>query len=86
MKKLILILISLLIAETALANNYEEAVRKASEAYYIQSGVKDNVDRFAKEFERKYIPVIIIQNGGVVMFLVQGLAGDQWKLGYKWEF
>jgi hypothetical protein len=87
MKKLITILISLLITQTALAqDNYEEAARKAAEAYYIQSGVKDNVDRFSKEFERRYVPVIVVQNGGIVMFLVQGIAGDQWKIGYKWEF
>jgi hypothetical protein len=85
MKKLMLI--SLWIAQPAIAqSNYDEAISKATEAYYIQSGIKDTIDKFSKEFERRYVPVMIVQNGGMVIFLVQGVAGDKWKLAYKWEF
>ena len=66
--------------------NYSEAVRKASEAFAIQTGIKDHVDRFAKDIERKYVPVIIVNNGSIIVFLVEGLATDQWKIGHKWDF
>jgi hypothetical protein len=67
-------------------DNYNEAVRKASEAWYEGSDLKPQVTRFTKEFERKFIPVVIVHNGGLLVFLVQGLANDNWRLGYKWEF
>lgn len=79
-------MLSLLTPQITLANNYEEAVRKASEAYLIQSGYKDNLEEYARTIERQYIPVVIVQNGSVLVFLINGFAGDQWKIGYKWEF
>lgn len=77
----------ILLCQPALAkDNYEEAVRKSSQVWYENSELKPTIDRFTRDIERKYVPVIIVKNGGILVFLVQGLASDQWKIGYKWDF
>lgn len=79
-------MLTMLMPKVATANNYDEAVRKAAEAYAVQSGIKDNIENKIRDIERRYVPVVIVQNGGVLIFLVQGFVGEQWRIGYTWEF
>lgn len=84
--KLQLILLLLALTTQARANSEQDAMNKAAEAAYIQSGIKDNVERFSKDFERRYIPVFIIDNGGIVMFIAETFYRDEVRLKYTWRF
>jgi hypothetical protein len=85
-KKLATLMLAILMPRLAIASEYNEAVRKAAEAFAVQSGIKDNLENRIRDIERRYVPVVIVQNGGVLIFLVQGFVGDQWRIGYTWEF
>ncbi len=86
MVKMIVILLMLVTLQAQAENNYNEATRKALEAAYIQTGVKDNVDQYARGLERRYVPVFVKQHGGWVMFLIQTFRDDKVWVVYKWEF
>ncbi len=82
----LLLILTLLLTTQAKANSEQDAMNKAAEAAYIQSGVRDNIERFSKEFERRYIPVIIVDNGGIIMFVAETFYRDEIRLKYTWRF
>lgn len=80
-------MISLLIARTATAQNeYDEAVRRAAEAFAIQSGLREDAEQYAMRLERRFVPVFVKQHGGWVVFLVQTFRNDKVWIAHKWEF
>ncbi len=83
--KLALILMCLLTLQ-AKANSEQDAINKAAEAAYIQSGVKDNIDAYTRDFERRYIPVFIVNNGGILVFIAESVYHDEIRLKYSWSF
>lgn len=86
MRKILLALTIVLQTQHSLANSQQDAINKAAEAAYIQSGVRDNVDHLYRDVERRYIPIFIVDNGGIIMFLVQNFNKDEVKISYKWSY
>lgn len=72
--------------QKAKANSEQEATRKAAEAAYIQSGTRDLVERYAKNLERRYVPVFVMKHGGIVMFLAETVINEQIRIKFEWSF
>lgn len=86
MRTLLSLALLLLSSSLQAKANYDDAARKAAEAAYIQSGISENVDRYLQNVERKFVPVFIINNGGVFAFVAQTIYSEQFILKYQWSF
>lgn len=63
-----------------------DALQTAAQAYYIQSGLKDNVDDKLKRYEREYIkPLPIELRQTVVWGLILGRIIQEKRIVYSWE-
>ena len=67
-------------------DEYKKAVTKAAEAYYIQSGIDRDVNKAYKEFERKYIPMFIVNHGGIFMFIGETVYREEIRINFRWTF
>lgn len=81
-----LFLLTLFTSITANANNadYNNAQSTALEAVYIQSGLSEYVDAYAKYLDIKYMPDEYRAEGAAALFLLQCISTQ--KVGYKWTF
>lgn len=68
------------------ADNYDEASKQAAKAFYMQSGLDDMVRDYSRRLERRYMPEILVKNGGVLVFLAQTVVQEQIRISIKWEF
>jgi hypothetical protein len=75
-----LILVIFLICPLAKADSSKEAIRKASEALYIQSGM----DKVVKQLDKKYTPKVVKKYGGWLIAIQDSVVNEQ--IRYKWEF
>jgi len=63
-----------------------DALQTAAQAYYIQSGLKDNVDERIKKYEKEYIkPLPIELRQAVAWTLIIGRAIQEQRVTYSWE-
>lgn len=76
----LLILLTFLICPQVKANEESEAIRKAGEAFYIQSGL----DKVVKELDRKYTPEYVKQYGGWLIVAHKAVVEKQ--IGWKWTW
>lgn len=65
-------------------DRYETAARAASSGAYIQSGMKLQVDRQLRDFERKYVPKYIGKYGSATVIILKTIT-DQ-RLTLMWSF
>ena len=77
---------SLLWPMKAKADNYGEAIKKASQAFYLQSGLDDRMDRYARHLERRFLPEIVLENGGVLFFIAESVVNEEIRIRVKWTF
>jgi len=68
------------LATTSKAGDEKEAIQKASEAAYKQSGMEDIVNKFMD----KWTPELLKKYGGQLMFVKQAAIDQQ--ISWKWEF
>jgi len=73
-----------LICPKSLASSYSEATRKASQAFYIQSGWNKAVNDAANRLERRYLAQPVKDIGGW-LFLIQKVVAEQ-QITYKWTW
>lgn len=66
--------------------NEVEALTKAAEAFYIQAGIKPNVEELLKDFEKKHIPPIVAQNSGVLYFIANTAIQNKLEYKVEWKF
>ena len=81
-----MVLTLLILPQTSKAANEDEAANKAAEALYIQTGINRVVENYAEDFQRKYIPLIFIENGQIIVLLIQTFRKDEVRISYKWTF
>lgn len=81
-KKMILTLLLLVSLPTIskAEGNEQEAVRKAGEAAYKQTGMEEMVNKFMD----KWTPELVKEYGGSLMF-IKAAAVDK-QISWKWEF
>lgn len=76
----------LLLPQTSKAASETEAAQQAAEAFYLQSGINRVVENYAEDFQKKYIPLILIDNGQLIVILIQTIRKDEVRVSYKWNF
>lgn len=83
-----LFLISSLVSTSNSYSLYPERYKLAStsavEAYYISSGIKGNVDRYTKDFEKQFIPKPVLEFGSVTVILLRTATEKRFTWTYSW--
>lgn len=74
----------LLIALDSRADQYSDAESKAAEAFYIQSGMKKEVDEIGHYVEKHYVPKFILKYGGIPLSI--GKSIYEKRVTLEWGF
>ena len=65
-------------------HDYSAAGSKALQAAYIQSGLSERVDTYAKYLDNKYVPDEYRNEGATALILIQCTVKQQ--VSWKWSF
>ena len=65
--------------------SYPTALQKATEAFYIQSGLSDSVTKISNKYQEKYLPTFVRDNAGLLMFINDSIANNRILIKYKWS-
>lgn len=69
-----------LICPVVKADDEREAIKKASEALYKQSGL----DKMVDEYSKKHTPELVKKHGGWILVLQQTVVHKQIKYEWTW--
>lgn len=77
---MVLLSLTIFLTSVARASNEEEAIRKAGEALYIQSGINKVVEKI----DLKYTPEVVKKYGGWIAITQKVIVERQ--ISYKWTW
>ena len=84
MNKIILLACLVFAIHSANADKSSDAIAKAADAAYVQTGVKANVDQLANHLEKQYVPKELEKYGGTLAAILKSIMDR--ALTLKWTF
>jgi len=82
MIKVLIITLLLTFSNPSMANNEDEAYKKASYAAYKQLGL----DKVVRKWQDEYVPDVIVKYSPTVNIMVRAVNDKRVEYNWKWEF